>query len=548
MFGPIRLSALVVLSSSVLFSQTILHTDFAAWSGNVSKNVVRDENGTLYALSIAYVGNSLTAPLLLQQSVDSGSTWTTVPFTFNDDGGTGGPVMSNPLMTSCSLAIDDQGGLHAVFANCCGAFYRNYHPGTGIASPIGYLGPPQAEKMYTGPMHYVNAIVVDQSNHVWIVVTSMVGGLDQRLTVSNAPYAAGGGFTDLGSISPNGGLVEKTTLVVDAAGAMHCVFESNVSVLRHRRYVPGVGWDANAATLSIGVPGGGVGFSLSNRLAADSLGGVHCLLMQNYGTTTTWQLRYQRWDPVSGWSSQTPVMDVTPLQYTNISHDCVYTLGCDEATGRVTAVYRSLATNGAVVAAEKSLSDFAFDTIAQLTPPSTGYDEYVVPTIRGALFPAFNQTGRDIDITWSRRNGLIPGTAFNDFVFVHRETSPCWIAIASPAVVGTAIALSLHSPFDPNALYALAVSAGTSPGIGIPDGRVIPLNLDPLLEFSLTPNPFLSNSIGTLSSTGTGTVGLSIPNLPGLIGTTIYTAFVTLSPASPVGITSISPARSIQFM
>jgi hypothetical protein len=377
------------------------------------------------------------------------------------------------------------------------------------------------------------------------------------LIASNAPYAAGNAFTDLGSVSPDGGFVAQTNLVVDAVGAVHCVFQWNALFLRHRRYVPGVGWDPGATVVAASTSSI---VMQDNRLAADWLDNVHCLFMESQPNTILnpnpiWHLRYARWQPASGWSSAVTVMDVTPPQYMTASNSGagMHAIGCDEATGRVTAVYRSLATNGALVVAEKGLLDYKFNTIAQLTPATTGYEEYLAPTIRGALFPTFNWTGQDIDITWSHRPGMASDAPWitwfaptNEFVFAHQASSSCWMSTPAPLLIGTSITLPLDCPFDGNAAYALGCSFGTSPGIVLLDGRVVPLNADPLLQFSLTPNPFLTNSIGVLSASGTGAVGMSIPYAPAIIGTTFYAGFVTLS-GSPFVITSISPARVLQI-
>jgi hypothetical protein len=90
------------------------------------------------------------------------------------------------------------------------------------------------------------------------------------------------------------------------------------------------------------------------------------------------------------------------------------------------------------------------------------------------------------------------------------------------------------------------LSLGTTPGIVLPDSRVIPLNYDFLLEFTLVPNNgVLFNNSAVLDSAGTASVIFAVPVVPGASGITIYGGFVVGNPANPIGIGTISPALPI---
>jgi len=85
---------------------------------------------------------------------------------------------------------------------------------------------------------------------------------------------------------------------------------------------------------------------------------------------------------------------------------------------------------------------------------------------------------------------------------------------------------------------------GSSLGGGpIPiDTRLLNLSLDALLDASV--NGYLpmifQNYAGILDANGKATAKINIPNLPGIKGIRIYSAFLTLKPGAPSNIQSIS--------
>ena len=105
---------------------------------------------------------------------------------------------------------------------------------------------------------------------------------------------------------------------------------------------------------------------------------------------------------------------------------------------------------------------------------------------------------------------------------------------------GTTITLFLSAPSDGGLPYVVGSSLGSGP---IPiDTRLLNLGLDALLDASVNgylPTVF-QNFAGTLDASGKATAMINIPNLPGLKGIRIYSAFLTIKQGAPSNIQSIS--------
>ncbi len=105
---------------------------------------------------------------------------------------------------------------------------------------------------------------------------------------------------------------------------------------------------------------------------------------------------------------------------------------------------------------------------------------------------------------------------------------------------GSTLILSLSAPSDAGLPYVVGSSLGGGP---IPiDTRLLNLSLDALLDASV--NGYLpmifQNYAGILDANGKATAKINIPNLPGIKGIRIYSAFLTLKPGAPSNIQSIS--------
>ena len=116
--------------------------------------------------------------------------------------------------------------------------------------------------------------------------------------------------------------------------------------------------------------------------------------------------------------------------------------------------------------------------------------------------------------------------------------------------IGTTVNLSVSDWAHPGNKYVLAMSLGTSPGIPLGDGRIIPLNPDIIFLLSLQAGQLigLRNNINFLNAQGQGTTYWDIPNVPELAGITVYSAAVVIDHTLPAPFVSISNAVPIQIV
>jgi len=132
-------------------------------------------------------------------------------------------------------------------------------------------------------------------------------------------------------------------------------------------------------------------------------------------------------------------------------------------------------------------------------------------------------------------------STFGSFVAKIAEAS---ILASGTGRIGTAVTLSVLANDDPGFAYQVGTSLGTGP---IPiDTRSLNLSPDGLLFVSTSgfwPGIF-SGYRGVIDSKGQAQATINIPNVTVLIGTRLHTAFVTLDPAAPSGIRSISNTDS----
>ena len=146
---------------------------------------------------------------------------------------------------------------------------------------------------------------------------------------------------------------------------------------------------------------------------------------------------------------------------------------------------------------------------------------YDVARSRIVLFGGHNSYGVSFSETW--------------------EYGPTIMGDKTTVPLGRTVTFTLNAGMcDASLTYQVASSFGTGP-IQI-DTRQIDLSPDSLLWMSLSglfPSIF-QNYSGTISSQGTASAAISIPNSPTYIGLNIYSAFVTLSSSAPSGIKSIS--------
>ena len=107
--------------------------------------------------------------------------------------------------------------------------------------------------------------------------------------------------------------------------------------------------------------------------------------------------------------------------------------------------------------------------------------------------------------------------------------------------------LRLDVQGDAGLPYLIGLALGSSPGIPLPDGRVIGLNIDPVLFLTVgpgAPNPFLAHGPGVLDANGQATASLTLP--AGATGFPLVIGGVTLHPAASSGIRTIPLPTSLK--
>ena len=538
-----RLLVLLVIFSGVTQAQTILQTSTTAGSGYNARNTVTDGSGTIWTLSLID-GPSADRPLVLQKSLDGGTSWSTEPFTFND--ATSGLSGTN-LANVCAMCIDSTGTLHATwgryyYPSFFAQYYRNYNPTTTISSTTVTVGSltGAAVSSRTAALD----ILADASDIIYLVAHGP-GNWFERLIRSTQPSAAGNTFTDLGQIMTTGS-AQTSRIAIDANGLVHAVAYRSIGTgtLEHRIYTPGVGWAATTTVVgNTTAPNDYYGM-----LAADGLGNVHLLAAVDTlaGATNTWQFNYRIWNSTSGWSASSNLFSAAYAQYNGIANYFTYSIAADATTGKCSVVYRDLSAGGPLRLAERNLTDTAFTTLGDLRPPTNGAHAYYLPTIRGSLYPTFNRTHSTLDITW--RENAAPGPYSYMFQRIGAPTGAS-VTLAAPPIVGSLVPFNCNSPTEPNMGFICGFAAGTSPGILLPDTRVVPLNNDWLLQFSLPPgNGIFINNMGVLDGSGFSQGFIAIPAIPSLTGVVMYASLVVLDPGASLGIGSISPALTITIL
>ena len=108
--------------------------------------------------------------------------------------------------------------------------------------------------------------------------------------------------------------------------------------------------------------------------------------------------------------------------------------------------------------------------------------------------------------------------------------------------VGQRIDLPISSPLDPGADYVALASFGIQNGLPI-GGRLFALDFDPLLQSSLSLPSIFIDFIGRLDANGTGQCAVQLPNMPGLVGLELYTAYLLIDPTMFFGIGGMSNAQ-----
>ncbi len=146
-------------------------------------------------------------------------------------------------------------------------------------------------------------------------------------------------------------------------------------------------------------------------------------------------------------------------------------------------------------------------------------------------------------------NTLNGWNSYTEVDFTRQPYQP--LSLNQPPVLGTTVTLDVHSPQTPGAVFATLFSLGTTPGVTLPDGRVIPLVPDFVLEASLAETaPYFTNTTGVLDTMGQAFPPPTVLLIadPNLAGFTVYAGLVTADPSDPTGIGLIGPALPITLL
>ncbi len=117
-----------------------------------------------------------------------------------------------------------------------------------------------------------------------------------------------------------------------------------------------------------------------------------------------------------------------------------------------------------------------------------------------------------------------------------------YMTVTGTFAQGKTMYMNISDPMNPGAIYVSGLSFGNSPGIPLPNGLILPLNYDPLLQATISPNGMFAQSVGVLDSNGKGMATFNVPNYPGIESFSIYTGFLVLDTNSPEFFVSVSNA------
>lgn len=115
--------------------------------------------------------------------------------------------------------------------------------------------------------------------------------------------------------------------------------------------------------------------------------------------------------------------------------------------------------------------------------------------------------------------------------------------VTLPAAAARDLHVRVSFPRDAGRAFALAAGlSGFAPGVRLADGRVVPLNVDALVQATLRGAlaPILTGNIGVLDASGSATARLSASRLGAIPSVPLWFAAVTLDPQAPSGVRQIS--------
>ena len=112
--------------------------------------------------------------------------------------------------------------------------------------------------------------------------------------------------------------------------------------------------------------------------------------------------------------------------------------------------------------------------------------------------------------------------------------------------MNTTARIQIQAPAYPNTYRLGAAAYGGEVGIAI-DTRTFPINPDVMFFFSLMTPALFQDYAGFIDARGEAVARVAIPDAAGLVGFTLYTAFVLLDQSAPSGAAAVGNRIPITF-
>ena len=124
------------------------------------------------------------------------------------------------------------------------------------------------------------------------------------------------------------------------------------------------------------------------------------------------------------------------------------------------------------------------------------------------------------------------------------------MSLGGPVSVGGTTTLAMSIASDAGLPYAMVMSFTDVPRTVLPDGRSLPLTLDPLSGYTIVPgNALIPSSLGLLNLSGNAVTPLMIPNVPAISGMVLYATGASFEPQGfPLVRTIFPQAVTIQIL
>lgn len=153
---------------------------------------------------------------------------------------------------------------------------------------------------------------------------------------------------------------------------------------------------------------------------------------------------------------------------------------------------------------------------------------------------AFPRIYANSTTAYTATTGMVEGSGLK----IRITYTNAYITGSGSPSIGQTFALDLLAATDAGLPYQVGTSLGTGP---IPmDTRMLRLSPDDLLVLSVqgTLPQVFSGYVGLLDNGGKAQAKLHTPNIPGLVGIRLHSAFVTIKNGAPSNLASISPTCS----